>query len=237
MISPKREKISPVDTAWLRMDRPSNLMMICGVLLFDGRVDFGRLQAVVNDRWLRFGTVLPAPGAGLGVASWETSADFDIDDHVLPVALPGRAGKRELQALVSRLACPPLNPARPLWQFHLVDHYARPAARSSRASTTAMPTASRWSSVMLSMTDATRSAASARHAVRRRGRGARKGSDDALGTLLGPPFAGAMNTALKVGATLVDTGAEIWSGARPRADGAAPEPGAALTRRDSPSSR
>ena len=50
MISPKREKISAVDTAWLRMDRPSNLMMICGVLLFDRRVDFRRLQAVVNDR-------------------------------------------------------------------------------------------------------------------------------------------------------------------------------------------
>ena len=39
------------------------------------------------------------------------------------VALPGRAGKKELQALVSRLASTPLDPARPLWQFHLVDNY------------------------------------------------------------------------------------------------------------------
>ena len=30
----RREKISAVDTAWLRMDRPGNLMMICAVLSF-----------------------------------------------------------------------------------------------------------------------------------------------------------------------------------------------------------
>ena len=35
---PGRVKISAVDTAWLRMDRPQNLMMICGVLLFGERI-------------------------------------------------------------------------------------------------------------------------------------------------------------------------------------------------------
>ena len=123
MISPKREKISPVDTAWLRMDRPSNLMMICGVLLFRERVDFKRLQSVVNDRWLRFGRFYQRPVQELGVASWETTADFDIGDHVVQVALPGKAGKRELQGPVSRLACTPLNPARALWQYHFVQNY------------------------------------------------------------------------------------------------------------------
>ena len=33
-MSNQRERMSSVDTAWLRMDRPSNLMMICGVLIF-----------------------------------------------------------------------------------------------------------------------------------------------------------------------------------------------------------
>ena len=36
--------MSSVDTAWLRMDRPHNLMMICGVLMFDGPVAFARLR-------------------------------------------------------------------------------------------------------------------------------------------------------------------------------------------------
>ena len=69
MTGPKREKISAVDTAWLRMDRPSNLMMICGVLLFRERVDFERLQAVVKDRWLRFERFHQRPVQELGVAS------------------------------------------------------------------------------------------------------------------------------------------------------------------------
>jgi len=32
---PRRESMSRVDTAWLRMERPTNPMMITGVLMFD----------------------------------------------------------------------------------------------------------------------------------------------------------------------------------------------------------
>ncbi len=42
---PEREKLSAVDTAWLRMDRPGNLMMICAVMLLHGPVREKRLQA------------------------------------------------------------------------------------------------------------------------------------------------------------------------------------------------
>jgi len=48
------EKLSAVDTAWLRMDRPGNLMMICGVLLFRRRVSRARLLRVLDERFLRF---------------------------------------------------------------------------------------------------------------------------------------------------------------------------------------
>ena len=48
------------------------------------------------------------------------------------VALPGTAGKQELQALVSRLASTPLDPARPLWQFHLVENFAGGSALIAR---------------------------------------------------------------------------------------------------------
>ena len=50
----KREKISAVDTAWLRMDRPANLMMICGMMLFDDRVDLSILREVIRTRMLCF---------------------------------------------------------------------------------------------------------------------------------------------------------------------------------------
>lgn len=29
------EPLSPVDVAWLRMDRPTNLMIVCGIMLIE----------------------------------------------------------------------------------------------------------------------------------------------------------------------------------------------------------
>ena len=46
------ERMSKVDTAWLRMDRPSNLMQIVGVMLFDGELDYERLQRSIERRML-----------------------------------------------------------------------------------------------------------------------------------------------------------------------------------------
>jgi len=49
----KPERMSSVDTAWLRMDRPTNLMMICGVLIFGERLTLARLKATLGHRFLR----------------------------------------------------------------------------------------------------------------------------------------------------------------------------------------
>jgi len=49
---PRRVRMSPVDTAWLRMDSPANLMMIVGVDVFDGPVDMARLRAAIESHLL-----------------------------------------------------------------------------------------------------------------------------------------------------------------------------------------
>ncbi|MEO8755937.1 MAG: wax ester/triacylglycerol synthase domain-containing protein, partial [Casimicrobiaceae bacterium] len=118
---PKREKISAVDTAWLRMDRPQNLMMICGVLLFRRRLSLSRLRQVIAGRFLVFKRFKQRAVEAPGMAFWETDTHFDIRRHVVHAALPGRAGRKELQEFVSGLATTPLDPAHPMWQFHLVD--------------------------------------------------------------------------------------------------------------------
>ena len=51
----QHERMSAVDTAWLRMDRPTNRMVIVGVLLFDQAVDYDRLLATFAARFMRFG--------------------------------------------------------------------------------------------------------------------------------------------------------------------------------------
>jgi diacylglycerol O-acyltransferase len=50
----QRERISPVDTAWLRMDRPENLMQILGVMIFEGRINAERFKRTVAQRILRY---------------------------------------------------------------------------------------------------------------------------------------------------------------------------------------
>ncbi len=127
-----RERISGVDTAWLRMDQPTNLMMIVGVMMFEGRVELEGARRAIESRFLafpRFGQCAVQDAAG---AWWESPESFDIDAHVVPARLPGRAGKRELEKLVSALASTPLDPARPLWQFHLVEDFAGGSALVAR---------------------------------------------------------------------------------------------------------
>ena len=115
--------MSRVDTAWLRMERPTNLMMITGVLMFETPMTLAKLRQVIRQRFLaysRFGQKAVDTAAG---ASWQDDADFDLDWHVRLSALAGRAGKIELERLVSQLASTPLDQSKPLWQFHLVEHY------------------------------------------------------------------------------------------------------------------
>jgi diacylglycerol O-acyltransferase / wax synthase len=118
------QPLSDVDYAWLRMDEPANLMMINGVLVMDGPVDLERLRATVERRLLaipRFHQRVVTAGGGR--PRWEPDDDFQIEDHVQAVDLPAPGGDAELQAAIGRLIYTPLDPARPLWSFHLVRGY------------------------------------------------------------------------------------------------------------------
>ncbi len=133
---PRREPMSRVDTAWLRMCRPTNPMMITGVLMFDEPLTLERLKDVVRKRFLaypRFRQKAVDTAAG---ASWVEDADFDIDWHVRLSALPGRGDpdseKRALERFVSQMASTPLDKTKPLWQFHLVERYRGGSALVAR---------------------------------------------------------------------------------------------------------
>lgn len=127
-----REKISGVDTAWLRMEQPTNLMMIVGVMMFESRVAMRDVKRILQARWMGFRRFRQKAVQDAAGAWWEEDAAFDIDWHVQRVKLPGAAGKVELQALASELASTSLDFDRPLWQFHLVENYAGGSALITR---------------------------------------------------------------------------------------------------------
>ena len=120
----RREPMSRVDTAWLRMERSTNLMMITGVLMLDEPLHLDKLKRAVKQRFLAYPRFRQkVVDSAVGGAIWEDDADFDLNWHVRLSALPGRAGKRELERFVSQQASTPLDKTKPLWQFHLVEGY------------------------------------------------------------------------------------------------------------------
>lgn len=118
-----KEPMSKVDTAWLRMESPTNLMMITGVLMLETPLDLARFKKTLAERWLSYRRFRQKAVETTAGAHWEYDEDFDLDWHVRLTALPGKAGKAELQQLVSMLASSPLDHSKPLWQFHVVERY------------------------------------------------------------------------------------------------------------------
>lgn len=204
-MSNQRERMSSVDTAWLRMDRPSNLMMICGVLVFRERVGFARLKKTLSDRFLRFGRFRQRPLQTPTGSYWQTDDEFDIANHLERVALPGRGGKAELETFVSTLAGTPLDPGRPLWQFHLIERFEGGSALVVRihhcyADGIALI------QVMLSLTDSDRAGTAAGPVPPPPGESA---ADDPLSESIGP-LAGALQFARQAGSKLIEKGVGIW---------------------------
>ncbi len=123
---PAAERMSRVDTAWLRMDNDVNLMMIVGVWLLEPALDYEALCRRVSDKLLRYDRFKQKVVQDAIGAQWVDDDAFDIHHHVVRDKLARRKGQSEraaLQALCGKLATEPLDPARPLWQFHLIDGY------------------------------------------------------------------------------------------------------------------
>ena len=122
-MAPETERMSAVDAAWLRMDRPTNLMMIVGVVVLESRVDFRRFRRTIAQRFLEFPRFRCRARQDTVSAHWEPDPDFDLDAHVIRAALPAPAGQAELEAFVSELAGTDLDRRRPIWQFHFIDEF------------------------------------------------------------------------------------------------------------------
>lgn len=115
------EALSAVDSAWLRMERPTNLMVICGMMLFERRLRLATVKELVRQRMLCFHRFRQrVSGAGLA-ARWGDDPAFDLDWHIRHIALPGHGSAGTLEELVGGLVSTPLDPSKPMWQFHLID--------------------------------------------------------------------------------------------------------------------
>jgi WS/DGAT/MGAT family acyltransferase len=111
-----------VDTAWLHMEDPTNLMMVTGIFIFDRPLDFARvrdtLQGRMVDRFPRLRHRVKQTGSS---AHWVEDPTFDIGAHLHRMALPAPGDLAELRDVVSDLMSTPLDFTKPLWQGHYIE--------------------------------------------------------------------------------------------------------------------
>ncbi len=118
-----RIPLSGADRAWLRMEHPTNLMMISGVLMFDKPMTTDTFKALLEERLLIYRRFRQRIVYQRGTPYWEDDPLFDLDRHVHSLALPGKGSQQELQDLTSDLMSTPLDYSKPLWQMHLAENY------------------------------------------------------------------------------------------------------------------
>ena len=120
------ERLSNIDTAWLRMEGASHPMMITMAMTFGAPLDLGRLKATFDERLLqfrRFRQRVIQPEQPHARYYWQNDPGFDLDVHLQTVSLRSPGDEAALRDLISELTSTQLDLSRPLWQFHLVEQY------------------------------------------------------------------------------------------------------------------
>jgi len=121
------ERMSKVDTAWLRMDNDANLMMIVGVWQLAPGVKHAAVCERIEGSLLKYDRFKQRVMEDAAGATWVMDRNFDLANHVVAEKLPKSANQEQaLQDRVAALATQRLDPKRPLWQIHLIEDYTGP---------------------------------------------------------------------------------------------------------------
>jgi WS/DGAT/MGAT family acyltransferase len=120
------EPMSSIDSFWLSMDEPTNLMVITGLMEFDEMIDYHALRTLLEKRLLRYDRFRQRvvwPTSKLGRPFWDVDPNFDIRNHIIRVALPTPRDKATLQRMISDLSIIAMDKDKPLWQVHIIENY------------------------------------------------------------------------------------------------------------------
>lgn len=132
--TPKRTPLTAADSAWLRMEDPTNLMTITSVMTFRQPLAYEEFCRRVEEKLLphdRFRMRVADPKGRLGKPAW-VEADFRLEQHIVRTVLEPADDRQALRDLVSREMSTPLDFARPLWKFRYIEDFRGGSALVSR---------------------------------------------------------------------------------------------------------
>jgi WS/DGAT/MGAT family acyltransferase len=117
--------LSPLDSAFLRLESAGSPLHIASLAVFDGPApdleELRTLYAGKLDQLPRYRQRLCESPLWLGSRMWVDDDGFRLDRHLQAVALPPLAGVEDVRSLCARLLERPLDRAHPLWETWLVD--------------------------------------------------------------------------------------------------------------------
>lgn len=175
-----RRRMGPVDSLWLTMDRPDNLMVIVSLIFLESVPDWDEVAGLLRERIIRRypvfsqrpvaswlpASLLPGPlrrvpwrlAAGmvralpLVLGAWEDDPAFSLDRHLRRTTLPPPGDEAALQAYIETHLHRPLDRVHPLWEAHLIDGYGSGAVVLTRVHH-ALADGIALTRVLLSLTD------------------------------------------------------------------------------------
>ncbi len=123
------DRLSGLDASFLYLESSTQLLHVCGVIVLDpetmpGGYSFEEFKDELERRIAgvpMFHRKLKQVPLGMAHPVWVKDDDFDIDRHVHRMALPSPGGERELADLCGHMAGIPLDRARPLWEFVVIE--------------------------------------------------------------------------------------------------------------------
>lgn len=127
--------MAAADAAWLRMDRPHNLMVVNTILILDEMPDRGAIDALLREQLLEPFPRFRQRAVERGLCRrpwWVDQARVDLSNHLIGARLPRPGDDTELRAYVGEQLSVPLPRDMPLWQVHLVEGYEGGAAILAR---------------------------------------------------------------------------------------------------------
>ncbi|MDX1694262.1 MAG: WS/DGAT domain-containing protein [Ketobacteraceae bacterium] len=109
--------LTAVDNSWLNMDRPTNRMVVCGILFFDTPLKKAALEQTIRNKLLKFDRFNQRVVNRNGFNCWEDDPDFRPEDHLRFHDLPAGAAMRDFHQEVNQLSEQPLDRGKPLWKM------------------------------------------------------------------------------------------------------------------------
>ena len=157
MSTTDRRRIGPVDTIWLNMDRPNNLMVITSLVFLESVPDWDDVRRVVQERFIdRYPVFSQRPVTSaipIGLPSWEYDPDFSLERHLVHERLEAPGDDEALQAHVDGYLHHPFERQHPLWEVHLIEGYQGSGAAVFFRIHHALADGIALTRVLLSMTD------------------------------------------------------------------------------------